>query len=138
MGAITILPPRRAARTISTNACVAAPDLPTGSLLSASGGARLVFGERQGHGTPMDLDALLDHFFGTDDLDSLDDVTIEAGRQRIEIAFGTERDAGRRFALWILLHALGAAPDPVTGFKDPKERKAAEDYAWAARRMERD
>lgn len=85
----------------------------------------------------MDLDALLHHYFGTDDLDTLDDAAIDEGRQRVEIAFGTESDSGRRFALWILLHALGSAPDPETAFKDPKDRKAAEDYAWAALRMER-
>ncbi|WP_066964960.1 hypothetical protein [Rhizorhabdus dicambivorans] len=85
----------------------------------------------------MDLDALLLHYFDTDDLDTLDDAAIEAGRERVAIAFGTERDAGRRFALWILLHALGSAPDPETAFKDPKDRKAAEDYAWAAGRIGR-
>lgn len=85
----------------------------------------------------MDLDALLHHYFGTDDLDMLDEAAIDEGRQRVEIAFGTERDSGRRFALWILLHALGSAPDPEVAFKDPKDRKAAEDYAWAAGRMER-
>ena len=86
----------------------------------------------------MDLDALLDHFFGTADLDDLDEAAIEAGRERASIAFGTERDPGRRFALWILLHATGGAPDPSIAFKNAADRKAAEDYAWAARRMERD
>lgn len=85
----------------------------------------------------MDLDALLLHYFGTDDLDALDEDAIEAGRERAAVAFGTERDPGRRFALWILLHALGSAPDPETAFKDPADRKAAEDYAWAAARMGR-
>ena len=85
----------------------------------------------------MDLDALLHHYFGTDDLDTLDDQAIEDGRQRAAIAFGTERDSGRRFALWILLHALGDAPDPATAFKNAADRKAAEDYAWAAARMGR-
>ena len=85
----------------------------------------------------MDLDALLHHYFGTDDLDALDDQAIEDGRQRAAIAFGTERDSGRRFALWILLHALGDAPDPATAFKNAADRKAAEDYAWAAARMGR-
>jgi hypothetical protein len=84
----------------------------------------------------MDLDALLLHYFGTDDLDTLDEAAIETGRERVAIAFGTERDPGRRFALWILLHALGSAPDPGL-FEDPKDRKAAEDYAWAARRLGR-
>lgn len=83
----------------------------------------------------MDLDALLHHVFGTDDLDSLDEAAIENGRERVAIAFGTERDSGRRFALWILLHALGSAPDPEIAFEDPKDRKAAEDYAWAARKL---
>ena len=85
----------------------------------------------------MDLDALLHHYFGTDDLDTLDDQAIEDGRQRAAIAFGTESDSGRRVALWILLHALGDAPDPATAFKNAADRKAAEDYAWAAARMGR-
>lgn len=83
----------------------------------------------------MDLDALLHSYFGTDDLDGLDAAALEAGRDRVAVAFGTERDGGRRFALWILLHALDAAPDPQIAFKDPQERKAAEDYAWAAKRL---
>jgi hypothetical protein len=83
----------------------------------------------------MDLDALLHHFFGTTDLDQLDDEAIEAGRERVEVAFGMERESGRRFALWIVLHALGAAPDPEKAFKNEGDRKAAEDYARAARRM---
>jgi hypothetical protein len=85
----------------------------------------------------MDLDALLLHFFGTTDLDTLDDDAIETGRERVAIAFGTERDSGRRFALWIVLHALGSAPDPEKAFKNAADRKAAEDYAWAARRIGR-
>ena len=85
----------------------------------------------------MDLDALLHHYFGTADLDQLDEPAIEAGRERAAVAFGTERDSGRKFALWILLHALGEAPDPATAFKSPADRKAAEDYAWAAERMGR-
>lgn len=83
----------------------------------------------------MDLDALLHHFFGTADLDTLDGIAIEAGRERVGIAFGTEREPGRRFALWLVLHALDAAPDPAVAFKNAAERKAAEDYAWAALRM---
>ena len=57
----------------------------------------------------MDLDALLQNYFGTADLDTLDEDAIEAGRERVAVAFGTERDSGRRFALWIVLHALGDA-----------------------------
>lgn len=85
----------------------------------------------------MDLDDLLTHYFGTADLDMLDADALADGLQRVAIAFGTERESGRRFALWTLLHALGDAPDPEKAFEDPRERKAAEDYAWAARRIGR-
>lgn len=77
----------------------------------------------------MDLDALLYHYFGTVELDTLDAGAIAAGADRVGIAYGTERDAGRRFALWALLHALGRAPDPAVAFKVPGERQAAQAYA---------
>lgn len=80
---------------------------------------------------------MLLHYFGTTDLDAIGEANFEAGVERARIAFGTERDAGRRFAIWTFLHAVGNAPDPATAFKDALERKAAEDYAWAARRIER-
>ena len=80
----------------------------------------------------MDLDALLYHYFGTAELDTLDADAIETGADRVGIAFGTEREAGRRFALWVVLHALGRAPDPAVAFKAPRERQAAEAYARAA------
>lgn len=85
----------------------------------------------------MDLDALLQHYFGTTDYTALDEERLDRARERIAIDFGTERDAGRRFALWALLHATGSAPDPAVAFKDPAERKAAGDYAWAAERIGR-
>jgi hypothetical protein len=85
----------------------------------------------------MDLDELLHHYFGTAEIAALGDDAIGLARERIAIDFGTEREPGRRFALWTLLHATGAAPDPAVVFKDPAERKAAEDYAWAAERFGR-
>ena len=85
----------------------------------------------------MDLDELLQHYFGTSEIATLDGDTIERARERLSIDFGTEREPGRRFALWTLLHAIGAAPDPAVAFKNPAERKAAEDYAWAAERIGR-
>lgn len=77
----------------------------------------------------MDLDALLTNYFGTTELETLGDAAIADGCERLAIAFGTERDGGRRFALWTLLHGLGQAPDPETAFKDPRERAAAQKYA---------
>jgi hypothetical protein len=79
----------------------------------------------------MDLDALLNTFFGTTELETLTADAIADGCARIGIALGTEADAGRRFALWALLHGLGEAPDPVRTFKDPGERAAALAYARA-------
>jgi len=84
----------------------------------------------------MDLDALLHNYFGTTEIDILPPAAIESGRERLAVAFGTERDAGRRFALWALLHGLGDAPDPAAAFKDPRERQAAQAYARAVARVE--
>lgn len=86
----------------------------------------------------MDLDALLRHYFGTAGLDQLDVATFEAGCDRALTQFGLERDSGRRFALWTLLHAIGIAPEPAIVFKDSRERKAAENYARVAERIGRD
>ena len=79
----------------------------------------------------MDLDAISHHFFGTTDIDTLAPDALEAGRDRVSLAFGTEREPGRRFALWAVLRATGEAPDPVRAFKDPREQRAAQMYASA-------
>ncbi|TCP94607.1 hypothetical protein C8J42_1011077 [Sphingomonas sp. PP-CE-1A-559] len=79
----------------------------------------------------MDLDAISQHFFGTTDIDTLSPEALEAGRERVSIAFGTEREAGRRFALWAVLRATGVAPAPHVAFKDAREIRAAETYAAA-------
>ncbi|PZO76877.1 MAG: hypothetical protein DI640_00165 [Sphingomonas taxi] len=79
----------------------------------------------------MDLDAISHHFFGTTDIDTLSPEALEAGRDRVSLAFGTEREPGRRFALWAVLRATGDAPDPTRAFKDPREQRAAQMYASA-------
>ncbi|RXD05778.1 hypothetical protein EQZ23_12190 [Sphingomonas sp. UV9] len=79
----------------------------------------------------MDLDAISHHFFGTTEIDTLSPEALEAGRDRVSLAFGTERESGRRFALWAVLRATGDAPDPVRAFKDPREQRAAQMYASA-------
>ena len=87
----------------------------------------------------MDLDALLHHYFGTDDPDSLSDFALKIGLERLAVDFGTEEEAGRRFALWTLMEVFGQAPLPAEAFKDePALRLAAEDYLSAAWKMERD
>ena len=79
----------------------------------------------------MDLDAVLRHFFGTADIDALDQCAIDDGREKVAIAFGTEREPGRRFALWAVLRATGEAPDPRDVFEDLREQRAAQIYASA-------
>lgn len=76
----------------------------------------------------MDFDQLLVRFFGTDDLAALDPERLVAGLDRLRLQFGLEKDAGRRFALWCLLHMLGAAPDLDVAFDDEEDREAARDF----------
>lgn len=83
----------------------------------------------------MELEHLLRSYFGTADLETLGPDALDAAVERLEVAFGTTTESGRRFALWTLLHTLGRAPDPATAFKDPKDGKAAQDYARAAERI---
>ena len=86
----------------------------------------------------MDLDALLLHFFGTDDPSSLSEDEYDRAIGQLKIGFGVEREPGRRFALWCLMEALGIAPLPAEAFaKEPKLKAAADEYLSAAFRMER-
>ena len=86
----------------------------------------------------MDLDALIGHFFQTDDPTTLSEADYERGLERLTIAFGVEREPGRKFALWTLMDALGIAPLPAEAFaKEPALKAAAEDYLKAAFRLER-
>jgi hypothetical protein len=86
----------------------------------------------------MDLEALLHHFFETDDPAALTEPEFALALERLKIGFGVERDPGRKFALWALLHTFDAAPFPADAFpKDPQLKAAAEDYLSAAFRLER-
>ena len=86
----------------------------------------------------MDLDALLLHFFETDDPAALTEAEFALGIERLKIGFGVEREPSRKFALWTLLETLGEAPLPAEAFKkEPGLKAAAEDYLRAAFRMER-
>lgn len=87
----------------------------------------------------MDLETLLHHFFGTEDPGTLSEAEFERGLEQLWIGFGTEREPGRRFALWTLMDGLGIAPLPAEAFaKEPLLKAAAEDYLKAAYRLERD
>jgi hypothetical protein len=76
----------------------------------------------------MTLDDQLREYFGTDDLATLSPAALEAGRERLLVDFGLEKDSGRRFALWLLLHTLGAAPDLDIAFESAADRDLARDF----------
>lgn len=80
----------------------------------------------------MDYDSLLRHYFGTANVGSIDAVALALGREKLAVDFGVERDPGRRFALWTLMHVLGIAPDPRDAFENEKEREAARLFARMA------
>ena len=73
----------------------------------------------------MDLDHLLNHYFGTSDLAEASPAMQAAGLDRLRVDFGLETDRSRRFALWSLLYMLGHAPDLDVAFKEEADRDAA-------------
>lgn len=76
----------------------------------------------------MDFDDQLRRYFGTSDLPSIAPGALEAGMDRMKVDFGLEKDRGRRFALWALMHMLGDAPDLDVAFKDPADHEAARNF----------
>jgi hypothetical protein len=76
----------------------------------------------------MDFDDQLSRFFGTDDLDTLTPAALAGGVEHMRVAFGLEKDKGRRFAMWTILHMLGEAPDLDVAFKDAADRDAARNF----------
>ena len=76
----------------------------------------------------MDLDDLLFRYFGTTETSQVPPAAQLAGIERIEVDLAMERDRGKRFALWALLHLLGSAPDLDVAFKDATDRDAARNF----------
>ena len=76
----------------------------------------------------MLLDDQLRHYFGTDDIAAIPPAALAAGTERLRVEFGMQKDRGRRFAMWALLHMLGAAPDLDVAFKDEADRDAARTF----------
>jgi hypothetical protein len=76
----------------------------------------------------MDFDDQLRRYFGTDDLANLKPEAIAAGVERMGVDLGLTRDRDRRFALWTLMHMLGAAPDLDVAFEDEEDREAARNF----------
>lgn len=76
----------------------------------------------------MDFDDQLRRYFGSADLSSIPPSAVEAGVERMRVDLGLEKDRSRRFALWAVLHMLGAAPDLDVAFKDEADREAARNF----------
>ena len=76
----------------------------------------------------MDFDDQLRRYFGTTDLAALPSEALAAGIERMQVDLGLEQDRGRRFAMWALLHMLGAAPDLDATFEDAADRDAARTF----------
>ncbi len=83
----------------------------------------------------MDLDDQLRRYFGTDDLANVPAHALSAGIEHMRVDLGLEEDRSRRFALWALLHSLGAAPDLDVAFKEPADRDAARNWMELSERL---
>jgi hypothetical protein len=87
----------------------------------------------------MDLDALLLRYFDTDDLGAIGDEAMARGCEQLGIDFGIEQEPSRKFALWVLMDALGIAPLPAEAFeKQPQLRVAADDWLRQTDRLTRE
>lgn len=84
----------------------------------------------------MDYDDQLRRYFGTADLASVPGAALAAGIERMQVDFGLEQDRGRRFALWTLMHMLGAAPDLDVAFAERADRDAARAFIELTERGE--
>ena len=73
----------------------------------------------------MDLDDLLQRYFGTSDLREASPAMQEAGIDRVRVDFGLETDRANRFALWSLLYMLGHPPELEVAFEEEADRNAA-------------
>lgn len=76
----------------------------------------------------MDFDDQLQRYFGTTSLTAIAPGALAAGIERMQVDLGLEQDRGRRFALWALMHMLGAAPDLDVAFEDERDREAARNF----------
>lgn len=86
----------------------------------------------------MDFDDQLHRYFATAELSALRPEALDAGIERMRVDLGLEKDRGRRFALWALMHMLGAAPDLDIAFKDEADREAARNFMDLAERPDQE
>ena len=76
----------------------------------------------------MNFDDQVRRYFGTSNLAEVAPAALEAGIEHMLVDLGLAKARGERFALWALLHTLGASPDLDAVFADPEEREAARTF----------
>ncbi|HEY1604901.1 MAG TPA: hypothetical protein VGF77_04825 [Allosphingosinicella sp.] len=76
----------------------------------------------------MDLDDQFRLYFGTADLAAVSPNALAAGLERMRVDLGLAKDRSRRFALWAVMHMLGAAPDLDIVFAEAEDREAARNF----------
>lgn len=76
----------------------------------------------------MNFDDQLQRYFGTTELASITPDRLMSGVERMQVDFGLEKDRGRRFALWSVMHMLGSAPALDVAFKDERDKDAARNF----------
>ena len=76
----------------------------------------------------MNFDDQLRRYFATTDIAAVPAEALDAGIEHMRVDLGLETDRGRRFALWALMHMLGAAPDLDVAFADERDREAARNF----------
>jgi hypothetical protein len=86
----------------------------------------------------MDFDDQLRRYFATDDLAAISPDALAVGVERMRVDLGIEKDRGKRFALWSMLHMFGVAPELGIAFKEEADRNAARDFMEMMERARRD
>jgi hypothetical protein len=76
----------------------------------------------------MNFDDQIRRYFGTISLEQITPAALDAGIEHMLVDLGLAKDSAERFALWTLLHTLGASPDLDVVFENPEEREAARNF----------
>ena len=69
-----------------------------------------------------------ERYFGTRDLNAVNEAALAAGIERMAVDFGLATDRRQKFALWCLLFTLGHAPDVDDSFEDRETRDLARQF----------
>jgi hypothetical protein len=76
----------------------------------------------------MDFDDQVRRYFGISNLAEVPPEALAAGIEHMQVDLGLTKDRGERFALWALLHTLGAAPDLDVVFENEADREGARNF----------